>query len=151
MCRSQGILMAAQMDQLNFILGFQGQTAKPVFDVLILTNNKSCDLSKLCPGDTSSGTVWRISSVCQSDPARLDCKMRCNSSTSSVGACYTSSREALCTVQGGTNTTDRITTVFQDGFDVPHRALVSAALYAQAIKRCFNLERLLLAVVSILL
>lgn len=49
--------MAAQMDQLNFILGFQGQTAKPVFDVLILTNNKSCDLPKLCPGDTSWGTV----------------------------------------------------------------------------------------------
>lgn len=35
------------MDQLNFILGVQGQTAKPVFEVLILIKNKLCDLPKL--------------------------------------------------------------------------------------------------------
>lgn len=40
--------MAAQRYQLNFILGFQGQTAKPVFDVLILINKQKKN-HVICP------------------------------------------------------------------------------------------------------
>lgn len=79
-----------------------------------------CDLPKLCPRDVSWGIVWRISSVCHSNPARLDCEMRYSLSALFAPACYTSSRQAICYL---TNTTDRITTVFQNVFDVPDRAL----------------------------
>lgn len=78
---------------------------------------------------------------------RLDCKMQCNLSTLFASACYTSSRQAVCYL---TNATDSITTAFQNVFDVPNGS-VSLGLYAQAIYSRFNLARLLLAVVSILL
>lgn len=119
LCKSQGISGPAQTDQLNIVLGFPERTAKPAFAILALINNKSCDLPKLCPRDISWGTVWRISSVCKSNPAGLDCKMRYNLSTLFAGACYTSSRQAICYL---TNTTNCITTVFQNVFDVPNRA-----------------------------
>lgn len=83
-------------------------------------NNELCDLPKLCPRDRSWGTVWRISSVCESNPARPDCKMRYRLSTLFASACYTSSRQAL---RYWANTTDSVTTVAQTVFDVPNRAL----------------------------
>jgi len=55
--------------------GFSRAT-EPVFTILVLINNKLCDLPKLCPQDRSWATVWRISSVCECNPAGLDCKMR---------------------------------------------------------------------------
>lgn len=72
MCKSQGISVPTQMDQLSIVLVFQEQTTKPVFAILFLINSRQCDLPKLCPRDTSWGTVWRISSVCKDLTAGCD-------------------------------------------------------------------------------